>query len=64
VISDNTRKLWKEKLKAIEEANDYGCIELSEWEVSFLDSISIQVNERDLSMKQSLALNKIYERVS
>ena len=64
MISEDTRKRWKEKLETIEEANNYGCIELSEWEVGFLDSISVQIADKDLSMKQSLALNKIYERLS
>ena len=64
MISDDTRKKWKEKIETIEEAYNYGCIELTEWEARFLDSISIQVNDRDLTMKQSLALNKIYERIS
>lgn len=64
MISDDTRKKWEEKIKTIEQACDYGCIELTEWESGFLDSISVQVNDRDLTMKQSLALNKIYGRIS
>jgi hypothetical protein len=63
MITYSTRQKWRYKLKTIEEANNYGCIELSDWEIGFLDSISIQIADRDLSMKQSLALNKIYEKV-
>ena len=63
MISDDTRKRWKDKIETIQEACDYGCIELTDWEAGFLDSISVQVNSRDLTMKQSLALNKIYEKI-
>ena len=63
-ISDETRSKWKEKIETIVEAENFGCITLNDWEHGFIDSLYLQIGSgKDLSMKQSLALSKIYERV-
>lgn len=64
MISEETREKWKHKLETIEEAYNLGCVELSEWEQSFIDSISIQLSDgRELSFKQSSVLGKIYDKI-
>jgi hypothetical protein len=64
MISNETRLKWKNKLETIQVANDRGIIELTAWEVEFIDSIdSIINNDGDLSFKQSSCLSKIYEKV-
>lgn len=63
-VSDETRKKWRDKTETIIEANNYGAINLSDWESGFIDSVWEQINTmRDLSFKQSCALSKIYEKV-
>ena len=63
-VSPDTRKKWREKVETIIEANNYGCIELSEWEFGFIDSIYVSIlSDKDLTFKQSSALSKIYEKV-
>ncbi|HUT43392.1 MAG TPA: hypothetical protein VMW95_03565 [Desulfobacterales bacterium] len=63
MVSDETRKIWNEKYRDIEEAVSIGKIELNEWEDAFIDSISIDLAcEKDISMRQSICLNKIWER--
>lgn len=50
---------WNHKLSEIIESE----ITLSEWENNFIDNISILLsNGKMLSMRQSIALNNIYER--
>lgn len=63
-VSEETRKKWREKIETILEAHNVGCVELNEWECNFIDSVYSQINTfRDLSFKQSSALNRIYEKV-
>lgn len=65
MISDETREKWRIKLDTILEASDVDQIELNEWESDFFNSIYTKVfaENKDLSWKQSQALNKIYKRV-
>ena len=65
MISDETREKWKTKVETIFEACEVGQCELNEWETDFFNSIYNQVIEqvKDLSWKQSQALNKIYAKV-
>jgi hypothetical protein len=63
-VSEETRKKWREKVETIIEANNYGCIELNEWESGFIDSVYVSIlADKDLTFKQSSALSKIYEKV-
>jgi hypothetical protein len=63
-ISDETRKKWKEKIESIIEADNYGCITLTAWEQGFVDSVFLVLDSgKDLSMKQSSALSRIYEKI-
>ena len=63
-VSEETRKKWKDKLQTIEDALNYGCIELSKWEEEFLYSIYERVfADNDISFKQSSCLSRIYEKV-
>jgi hypothetical protein len=59
MISEETRKRWRYKISAVEEQG----VGLTAWEEEFIDSISIQLftYNRDLSMKQSMILNRIFE---
>ena len=65
VISDETRDKWKTKIETIFEALNEGQINLNDWEIDFFTSIYGNVinEEKDLSWKQSQALNKLYERI-
>ena len=65
MITDETRKKWKDKIETIFEAAEYSQIELNEWETEFFDSVYQRViyENKDLSMKQSISLNKIYEKI-
>ena len=63
-ISDETIAKWKEKINTIIEADNYGCITLTDWEHGFIDSVYLEVmSGKILSMKQSSALSRIYEKV-
>ena len=63
-ISDETRARWKDKIESIIEADNYGCIALTDWEHGFIDSVYLVVTSgKDLSMKQSSALSRIYEKI-
>lgn len=63
MISEQTRNSWKDKLDTIYQAYEFATIELNDWEVNFMDSIDKTLNDgKDLSMKQSQCLTKIYER--
>lgn len=66
MISDETRDKWETKIETILEAAEVCQIELNEWETDFMESIHNQVvyQNKDLSWKQSKALNKIYERIT
>ena len=65
MISDETRDKWKTKIETIFEAAEVSQIELNDWETDFMESIHNQVvyQNKDLSWKQSQALNKINERI-
>lgn len=63
-VSPETVEKWKEKMQTIMEAENYGCISLSAWEQEFLNSIYERVfSGKEISMKQSSCLSKIYEKV-
>lgn len=66
MISDETREKWKNKIETIFGASEVGQCELNEWETDFFNSIYNRViyEDKDLSWKQSKALNKIYERIT
>ena len=54
----------QEKLNNIIDANNYGCITLTEWEENYIDSIGIQLaDKKELSWKQTKCLNKIWEKI-
>lgn len=52
VISDETRKKWDDKIETIMGSYENCCVELTDWEIQFMD----------LSHKQSKVLNRIYEK--
>ena len=63
MISDETRKKWKDRLDTIIKSLDNCCVELNEWEIEFIDSIDELLSDnKDLSFKQSKCLNKIYDK--
>jgi len=63
MISDETRKKWKDRLDTIIKSLDNCCVELNEWEIEFIDSIDKLLSDnKDLSFKQSKCLNKIYDK--
>ena len=66
MISNETRDKWRNKLDTILGASEVMQIELNDWEIDFFNSIYTKVfsENKDLSWKQSQALNKIYERIS
>ena len=58
-ISKETRDGWNLKVKAVKQSLD-----LNDWESYFIDSIQrTLLSGKDISMKQSLVLNIIYNRV-
>ena len=63
-ISEQTKEGWKNKLKTVQEAYFWGCIELNKWELDFTISIDLLLNEgKELSFKQSSVLSKIYAKI-
>ena len=53
-----------QKLKTIIEAVDMCCLELTQWEIDFIDSITIQIEQgKELSWKQSKTINRIWKRI-
>ena len=57
MISEARKKEWNEEIKFL---LDFGEGHLSEWEESFVDSISKQLaQDKELSFKQSSVLRKI-----
>lgn len=65
MITDETRKKWRDKIRAILKAEDEGEITLTDWEVGFIDTVYATTDDdRDLSFKQAKCLNRIYERIS
>jgi len=64
MISDELRNKWNKKVNAIKEAIENKSIDLNDWEISFIDSIDIQLNnKKDISFKQSSILSKIYDKI-
>ena len=64
MLSDETKAKQRRKVDIIVEANESGQITLNEWESSFIDSVWERVNSgKEITMNQSLALNKIYARI-
>lgn len=64
MISDELRNKWKRKLNTIKEAIDDNKLNLNDWELSFIDSIDTQLsNEKDLTIKQSSVLYRIYDKI-
>jgi hypothetical protein len=64
MVSEETKKKWKDKLETILGSYNNCCIELNEWEKNFINNISILLDEpfQELSFKQSKCLNRIYEK--
>ena len=63
-ISKETIEKWNNKSTSLMEALNCGLIFVSEWEEDFIASVYKQVTEgRELSMKQSLTLNKLYSKL-
>lgn len=63
MISEETRKKWNYKLSEIEDAVKSDTYNPSEWEEEFIDSVSFSLSEgKDLTMRQSICLNNIFER--
>ena len=64
MITNSTREKWKMKLKTIQEAVEYNYIELNEWENSFIRSVEkLLAGGIDLSIQQSISLNRIYAKI-
>ena len=65
MISDETWAKWIKKMETIFEAAGVCQIELNDWETDFMESIHNKVvyQNKELSWKQSQALNKIYEKI-
>lgn len=64
MISARTREKWIMKLRTIQEAVEYNSMQLNDWEIMFIDSIDRLLSEgKDISMQQSITLNRIYGRV-
>lgn len=65
MISDETRKKWKTKIETVMKAAEVCQIELTDWEVDFMETMQSSIIEqnKDLSWKQSQILNKIYGRI-
>lgn len=63
-ISNETIEKWNNKSTSLMEALNCGLISISEWEEDFIISVYKQVIEgKELSMKQSLMLNKLYSKL-
>ena len=55
---------WLTQIETILEAYDVQCVELTNWEVDFLESITDQLKTAgEISFKQSSALRKIYNKI-
>jgi len=64
MVTNSMRERWKIKLKTVQEAYEYNSIELNEWETNFISSIDKLLSDGDdLSMQQSISLNRIYEKI-
>lgn len=63
-LSDETKRKWKAKAEIVAKAQKAGFIELTEWEATFLVSITEQLGDgKELSFKQSCRLNELYDRI-
>lgn len=55
---------WRRKAETIGVAEIKGLIKLNDWETQFMSSVRDRLgNNQDLTMQQSINLNKIYRRV-
>jgi len=64
MVTNSMRERWKIKLKTVQEAVEYNHIELNELETNFISSIDKLLSDGgDLSMQQSISLNRIYIKV-
>jgi len=64
MITDKTREKWDEKIDSIFTCLVAGNISCTDWEIKFIDSISIKrQQEIDLSYRQSKTLNRIFEKI-
>lgn len=62
-MQEKNEKLKQKWNDQIENLTDFHHDKLNEWEANFIDSIQIQLsNDKMLSMKQSVILNRIHER--
>jgi len=62
MISKNTRERWQHQVDYLE---DTGFAECSDWELSFIDSISASLDQgKELTMKQSSKLGQIFHRIN
>lgn len=58
------RAEWKRKTDTINMAELKGLIKLNDWESQFMNSVRSRVEaKQDLTMQQSINLNKIYRRI-
>lgn len=63
MITEATRRRWKRQLSAVQTAAECDMLDLSDWEVDFVESVEKLLNEdKDLSFKQSCKLGRIYDR--
>lgn len=69
-MSDNKPDLktmlekWNKKIETINEAVQWGFLDLTGWECTFIDSIMIRLSEeKELTWKQSKCLNAIFNRI-
>ena len=63
-VTQEMKDTWNNKIATIKKAWINNQLRLSEWETGFMDSIEQQMLYRgELSMQQSICLNKIYGRV-
>ena len=64
MVNDEMKQKWNEKIKTVKTAWSKGLLELNDWETGFMDSVEQQMLHRgELTMQQSICLNKIYGKV-
>lgn len=64
MLTDETKAKHRRKVESIADALDSGEITLSEWEESFIESLFERLSRgNEITMGQSLALNRIYARI-
>jgi hypothetical protein len=64
MVTQETRNNWKKKIDAVNETTMKRLLILTNWEESFMWSVTERINNnQDLTMQQSIALNSIYRRI-